>query len=354
MARSTPGTRTGRAVKLGLATALAAAAVPLSAGMAQAGGSTSSCPTTPDKCYTFTISAAPAQPKPGESATYTGRLTNLSRGGTGVQLGAVNITWSPSNAFSSVTAGSVSPTGSETYVAPNALQLRDLNLPPGATSTFTFQATSLQGQTVSFTSVAKQSNNFSGVGNDLTYSGGSVTIQISQFCSDGVTYNAYGCKGFLKTQGATITTGSTDSDGNPSVVTASLVVPPVTPAPNSPSVQLMAVRSYLGGGDTCPAVIPCAFSVQLMNKLDIEYDDAHAATLTINCGALCDPATVWFQTDEGSGITEELPPCTPLGPVPSPLTGSTACYDLSLTGGSITVHNVTHINDWRVAGLPEL
>ena len=39
MARPTPGTRLGRAVKLGLATTLAAAAVPLSAGMAQAGGS---------------------------------------------------------------------------------------------------------------------------------------------------------------------------------------------------------------------------------------------------------------------------------------------------------------------------
>jgi hypothetical protein len=353
MGRSTASTRLGRAVELGLVAALAAAAVPLSAATAQAGGSTSSCPTTPDKCYTFTLSASPS-PTPGQSSTYTGTLSNLSKGGTGVQLGAVNVSWSPSGAYSSVTAGGVSPLGSETYVAPNQLQLRDLNLPPGATATFTFQATSLQGQTVAFSSVAKQSNNFSGTGNDLTFAGTAPTVTISQFCSGNLAYNAYGCRGILKTQGGTVSTGSTDSDGNPSVVTASLAIPPVTPAPGSPAVQVMALRSYLGGGDTCPAVIPCAFTVQLMNRLDVEYDAAHPATLTISCGALCDPATVWFQTDERSSTTEPLPPCTPLGPVPSLLTGSTACYDLSPTGGSITVHNVTHLNDWKVAGLPEL
>jgi hypothetical protein len=352
MGRSTASSRLGRAVKLGLVAALGAAAVPLSAGAAQAGGSTSPCPTTPDKCYSFTISASPA-PTPGQSSTYTGKLSNLSKGGTGVQLGAVNVSWSPSNAYSSVTAGSVSPLGSETYVAPNQLQLRDLNLPPGATATFTFQATSLQGQTVTFTTVAKQSNNFSGTGNDLTYAGSSPTVTVSQFCSDNLVFNAYGCKGILKTQGGTVSTGSTDSDGNPSVVTASLAIPAVTPAPSSPAVQAMALRSYLGG-DTCPVIIECGFTVQLMNKLDVEYDGAHAATLTISCGALCDPGTVYFQIDEALGSTELLPACTPLGPVPSLISGSLACYDLSLTGGSITVRNVTHLNDWKVAGLPEL
>jgi hypothetical protein len=352
MGRSTPSSRLGRAVKLGLATALAAAAVPLSAGAAHAGGSTSPCPQTPDKCYAFTLSASPA-PKPGQSSTYTGKLSNLSRGGTGVQLGAVNVTWSPSDAFSSVTAGGVSPAGSETYVAPSTLQLRDLNLPPGSTATFTFQATSLQGQTVTFTSAAKQSNNFSGTGNDLTLAGSAPTVTISQFCSDGLTYNAYGCKGFLKTQGATISTGNTDSDGNPSVVTASLTVPPVTPAPGSPTTQVMALRSYLGGGDTCPAVVPCTFTVQLLNKLDVEYDGAHASTLTISCSSLCDASTLWFQTDEASGVTEPLPLCTPLGPVPSLLTGSTACYDLALSG-AVVVHNVTNVNDWKVAGIAEI
>ena len=354
MSRSTPSSRSGRAVTLAVATALAAAAVPLAAGAALAGPSTSPCPQTPDKCYTFTISASPAQPKPGQSATYTGKLTNLSKGGAGVQLGAANIMWSPSDAFSSVTPGSVSPAGSEAYVAPNTLQLRDMNLPPGATTTFTFQATSLQGQTVTFSSAAKQSNSFSGTGNDLTYTGRSVTIQVSQFCSDGVTYNAYGCKGFLKTKGATITTGSTDSDGNPSLVTASLVIPPVTPAPASPDTQIMALRSYFGGGDMCPAIVPCTFTVQLMNKLDIEYDGAHSSTLTVNCGVACPGTTLWFQTDEGSGTTEPVLVCSPLGPLPSPLTGSTVCYDVNLGGGSFTFHNITHLNDWKVAGLPEL
>lgn len=352
MARSTPSSRFVRVGKLGLATALAAAAVPLGAVAAHAGGSTSPCPATPDKCYTFTISASPA-PKPGQSSTYTGKLTNLSRGGTGVQLGAANITWSPSDAFSSVTARTVVPTGTQTYSAPNVLQLRNLNLPPGGTSTFTFDATSLQGQTVTFASFAKQANNFSGTGNELTFVGSSPSVTISQFCSDGVTYNAYGCKGFLKTQGATINTGGTDSNGDPSVVTASLAVPPVTPAAGSSPVQVMALRSYLGGGDTCAVVVSCTFTVQLMNKLDIEYDAAHTSTLTISCSGLCNAATLWFQTDEAKNITEPLPPCTPLGPVPSLLSGSTACYDLVLSG-AVVVRNITHDNDWKVAGIAEL
>lgn len=347
MARSTTGSRIRRAAKLGLATALVAAAVPLSAGAAAAGGSTSPCPTTPDKCYSFTISASPA-PTPGQVSTYTGKLTNLSKGGTGVQLGAANITWSPSDAFSSFTAGSVSPAGSETYAAPSTLQLRDLNLPPTKTATFTFQATALQGQTVTFTSAAKQSNNFSGTGNDLTYAGSAPTVTVSQFCSDGVTYDAYGCKGVLKTQGGTVSTGTTNSDGSPSTVTASLAIPPVTPAAGSPTVQVMALRSYLSG-ESCPVVVPCSFTVQLLNKLDVEYDSAHTATLTISCSPVCSALTVWYQQDEKANITELLPPCTLLGPVPSPLARSLACY-VSNPDGTVTVKYVSNVNDWKVMG----
>jgi hypothetical protein len=242
MRRSAPVSRLRRTVELGLAAALVAVGVPLSAGIAQAGGSSSPCPATPDKCYTFTIAASPA-PKPGQSSTYTGKLNNLSKGGTGVQLGAANIGWSPSNAFSSFAPGTVSPAGTETYVAPNALQLRDLNLAPGKTATFTFQATSLQGQTVTFSSAAKQSNNFSGTGNDLTFAGSAPTVTVSQFCSDGITYDAYGCQGIVKTQGGTVSTGTTDSNGNPSTVTGSQVIPPVTPAAGSHPEQVMALRS---------------------------------------------------------------------------------------------------------------
>jgi hypothetical protein len=351
MASSTSDSRLGRLLKLGVATAVsAAAALPLLAGAAQAGGSTSPCPSSPDKCYTFTISASPAQPKPNESATYTGKLTNLSKGGGGVQLGAANITWSPSDAFDTFAIGTVTPQGSEEYFAPNLLQLRNLNVPPGKTATFTFTASSLQGQTVTFSSTAKQSNNYSGTGNDLTFAGGSPNVQISQFCSDGVTYNAYGCKGIPKSQGGRVDTNSTDSDGNPSKVTASLTLPPVTPAAGSPAVQVMALRSFLGGEGSCPVIVPCSFGVQLLNKLDIEYDGAHPATLTIRCAPLCGATTIWYQTDEGAGITELLPLCLPvIGALPSPLTGSTACYT-SNPDGTFTVNNVTHVNDYRVAG----
>lgn len=349
MASTASASRFGRTLKLGVAAAVSAAAVlPLMAGAVQAAGSTSPCPTSPDKCYTFTMSASPA-PKPGQSSTYTGKLNNMSKGGTGIQLGAANISWSPSDAFSSFTPGTVQPNGSETFVAPNTLQLRDLNVPPGKTATFTFQATSLQGQTVAFTSAAKQSNNFSGTGNDLTLAGGGPSVTVSQFCSDGVAYNAYGCKGILKSQGGTFSTGTTDSSGNPSKVTGALTIPPVTPAAGSPLVQVMALRSYLGGGDSCPVIISCALTVQLLNKLDIEYDTAHSATLSIRCAPLCGALTVWYQTDEGLGITEPLPPCLPIiGVLPSLLTGSSACY--TSTSDGIVVTGVTHVNDWKVAG----
>jgi hypothetical protein len=341
------GSRLRRTVKLGLATALVATGVPLSAGLAQAAGSTSPCPTTPDKCYTFTISASPT-PRPGQSSTYTGKLNNLSKGGTGVQLGAANISWSPSDAFSSVTAGSVSPAGTETYVAPNQLQLRNLNLPPGKTATFTVQATSLQGESVTFSSVAKQSNQFYGTGNDLTYAGSVPSVEVSPFCSDGLVFDAYGCKGILKSQGGTVSTGSTDSNGQPSTVTASLTIPPVTPAPSSPTVQVMALRSYLAG-DSCPVVVSCSLTVQLLNRLDVEYDDAHSATLAIHCAPLCGPLTVWYQIDDAIGIPELLPLCLPLvEALPSPLSGSKACYTSTPDGISVT--GVTHVNDWRVAG----
>src|SRR6478672_11103881 len=98
------GARLRRTVELGLASLLVVAGVPLAAGIAHAGGSTSPCPTTPDKCYTLTLSASPA-PKPGQASTYTGTLANLSKGGGGVQLGAANVSWSPSDAFSSFTPG---------------------------------------------------------------------------------------------------------------------------------------------------------------------------------------------------------------------------------------------------------
>lgn len=344
----TTAVRRSRGLRLAVLAVLASGiAIPMSASAAKA----SPCADGNGKCYSLSISASPAQPQTGQSATYTGRVSNLSDGGAGHQLGAVNITWSPTGSFTSVTPGSVSPAGQES-VAGGAVRLRNLDLAPGASATFTFTATAAQAGTITFTSAAKQSNDFNGTGNDLTLAGGSPSVQVvapppPSPCAQQTSYNAYGCKGFLKTQGATISTGATDSAGAPSLVTAELTVPAVTPAVGSSATQVMAVRSYLGG-DTCPAVRSCTFSVQLLNKLDVEYDAAHGATLAITCGSLCSATTVWFQQEESTGTTEALPPCTPLGPVASPLTGSLACYDLNLSGGGITVHNVTHVNDWKV------
>lgn len=338
------------ALRLGVATAFAAAAlVPLTADPARAGGATSPCPSAPDKCYSFTMTTSPATVHLGELVTYTGKLSNLSKGGTGVQLGAANITWTPADSFYAFVTGTVSPQGTQAR-ADNVLQLRNLNLSPGKTSTFTFQARAIRGGTITFTSTAKQSNNYAGTGNDLVPAGDQPRVTISGSCSDDVTYDAYGCSGIVKTQGGTVSTGSVDSNGNPSQVTAVLVIPAVQPLPGSSPVQVMALRTYLDG-EGCPVQpFDCDFVVQLLNKLDGEYDGAHSATLTVTCGSLCGALTVLYQQDEGSGTTEPVPPCSPLPPVPSPLTGSTVCF-VNNGDGTITLFNITTVNDWKVAGI---
>ena len=350
-----------RGARLAVLAALAVTSAAPLAAQAAGGPSVGGCNVTPDKCYSFSMSVA-GSPGPGQDALYTGTLKNLSQGGTGVTLGSANITWSPSDAFYSVTPGtvSVSPAGSGTpteAVNGATLELRNLSAAPGATVTFTFHATALKQETVTWYSAAKQANNFAGVGNDQT--GGSTPVtSVSGSCSGSVAYNAYGCSGFPIAQGGKVCTGSVDDANQPSKVTSCITFPPV---PGATGFQVMALRTYLGG-DACPVdPVSCTYTTQLLNKLNAVYTGAYTATIDVSCGSLCSPTTAYFQQEESTGTTEPLLPCAvteavaPVtgGPLASPLTSSTACVTTS-SDGSWTVPHVSFLNDYKVMGMTVL
>jgi hypothetical protein len=335
---------------LGVAALTASFLVPIATATSQAEDPT--CPTNPEKCYSFTMAVSPASPGPGDLATYTGTLKNLSRGGAGVTLGSANITWSPADAFYDITLGGVTPQGTMTRSG-STLQLRNLGAAPGQTRQFTFSARAIRGGTVTYTSTAKQANNYSGVGNDLSLYGSSPSTATSSNCSGSIEYDAYGCRGIMKSQGGTVTTGGTASDGDPSLVPASITFAPVTPFVGSSPVQVMAIRTYLDG-EACPVdvatLLDCTFVLQLLNKIEPEYNHAGQVSATIYCGSLCDTlAVVLFQEDETTGTKEPVLPCgLPING--GLLSGSQVCY-VNNGDGTITVNNNTNINDWKVMGV---
>jgi hypothetical protein len=340
--------------------ALAATAVlPMAAQAAGGAAAAGGCDVTPDKCYSFSMSTA-GTPAVGDEAVYTGTLKNLSAGGAGITLGSANITWSPANAFYSVTAGSVSvsPAGSGTpteAVNGAKIELRNLGAAPGATVTFTFKAVALRAGTITWSSEAKQANNFLGLNNALTQVSADPTTSISGSCSGNIDYNAYGCSGFPIAQGGTVCTDALDSLGQPSKVTACITFPPV---PGATGYQVMALRSYLDGEDCL--IGDCAYVVQLLNKLNLVYAGEYSASLSIDCGDLCGSVKAFLQQEESTGTNEPLLPCAVVDapellgsePLASPLTGSTACF--TDNGDSVTVENISFLNDYKVMSIVEL
>jgi len=352
-------TLTARGLRLAVTAALGAMALAPAVQAAGPNAAASPCPSTPEKCYSFSMSVA-GTPGPGDEATYTGTLKNLSSGGAGVTLGSANITWSPASAFYSVEAGSVSvsPAGNSTpgmTASTSGIELRNLSAAPDATVTFTFRAVALRQATISWSSEAKQANNFLGVGNDLAQAGNTnVVTSISGSCSGNLAYNAYGCEGFPIAAGGTVCTGDTDSDGQPARVTACITFPPV---PGASGIQVLALRSYLDG-EPCPVdAVDCNYVVQLLNKLNGVYTGEYSASMAIDCGDLCSPVPAFLQQEESTGTTEPLLPCVLVnapealgsGPLSSPLTGSTACF--TDNGDSVRVDNITYLNDYKVMSI---
>jgi hypothetical protein len=332
----------GRRTRWLVAAAIAATAVvPWVAQAAQ----NSVCGVNPDKCYSFTMSVDPQAPQPGQEAVYTGTLTNLSRGGSGVQIGSARVTWSPADAFSSVTAGTVSPRGGMEVVG-RSIELHDLGVAPGSSASFTFTAVALRPVTVTFRSTAKQANRYAGAGNDLFQTGPDPSTTVTGSCGGAPVSESYGCGAVKISDGGTVCTGGTRSAGGPSAVRSCLTLPPV---PGAAGWQQVVLANFLGG-DACPVEpLECSYVSQLLSKLALAYDSAHGATLGITCGTACPAIPLYFQVDERRNIKEPLLPCLPVGPLPSPLTGSLACYTDN-GDGTVDVLHVTSVNDYKVMG----
>lgn len=339
---------TGRRLRLALLAGVLAVGVAPIVSSAAPKAEGSSCPSGP-KCYSLSIAADPAAPKTAESATYTGTITNLSEGGAGQRLGSANITL-PSS-FYDVAAGSVSPAGTIGYAAPT-VTLRDLGLAPGEAATFTFTARAAESGSASFGSQAKQANDFNGSGNDLTYVGdGLPVVVVASACVVVPEFNSCGESVIEKSAGGSTSTRGLDSDGNPSVVDATLTYAPIDVPAGSRFLSQLHTEV---GGAQCPVALSqeCDFVVTVDTKFPGDYTiDRNAITLDVACGDLCADSTprLWFQLDELTGTQELLPPCTPASTaVASPLSGSYACID------GFTVRNITFVNDWKVMSIAVL
>jgi hypothetical protein len=307
------------------------------------------CPTSPDKCYSLTITTSPVGPAVGQSTTFTGTLKNLSRKGTGVSLGSANVTWSPADALYDVAAGGASPAGTES-ISGNTVALRNLAIQPGKSGTFTFTAKPIRAGNISWSSVAKQSNDFNGTGNNFLLIAATAPTAVSGSCNGDVTYNSYGCAAYLKSAGTVISGSGLDSSGNPTVLPFTVTIRPMTPDAGSSPFHVAAYRTY-AAGDQCPleqGVVPCTFTMQQMFPNAQEARSAGLISWQLTCGSLCGAGTLLFQREESTGVTEPILPCV-LTLVPSPLTGSRTCGEI--TNGVLNLENITNVNDYKVMGV---
>jgi hypothetical protein len=332
---------------LGVVAITASFLVPVTAQSVQAADP--SCPVNPDKCYQLTMATSPANPGANQVITITGTLKNLSTKGTGVSIGSANVTYNPADALYDVSNGTLSGSPGTITRNANTFELRNLSIAPGRSASFSFTAKSYQGGTITWSSAVKQANNFAGTGNEFTAYAPTQSTNVSGSCNGTVTYNSYGCKGFLKSLGTHIETGALDSNGLPAVVRAALDVKPI----NAPGVQVMGLRTYLQG-DMCPVdgvgPLPCDWTTQTLNTWAPEYTASGIITMTVRCGSLCDGGlpVLLFQQDEALGITEPILPCA-LTLLPSLLSGSKVCGEV--VNGVATLQNITNDVDYKVMGI---
>jgi hypothetical protein len=145
-----------------------------------------------ETCAPSTTSAAnqpAAVPVGAVGASMTATFTNENKLGSGINVGSVNLTapsgFSVTNAsVNGVSLGSCTPSTPSTTscIAANTIELRSLGVPPGGTVTASMSVTApASGCTVAspcvWTSVAKQSNDFSGQpGNGLNVDANTSTL----------------------------------------------------------------------------------------------------------------------------------------------------------------------------------
>ena len=255
------------------------------------------CSSAAGKCYTVTV--APASFASGASVPFTVTITNESPSQT---LGSVNLT--PPAVYSITSVDAPTPNGSAT-LASGTIQLRNVNLATnGGTETLTLTADTVAGA-YSWTSAAKQSNDFNGLGNDfvLDASNSSLTTTGSGTGNNcGPNYVSCGTNFINFHVASKVSTGNAANATNWLVGTASF---PATPATGG---QRYSMKAPKNPGNFCPSqagslgqLTQCTFEMD-MDPIPAPYDSAHSVTLLLECDiTVCTPAAIG-QGSTGTGL----------------------------------------------------
>jgi hypothetical protein len=332
--------RIGRSVASVVTASLAGAAMVPAVLIAGAGGAQAAiCPSPPLKCYKVDLS--PASFVAGSTQQLTAKLTNESGGQS---LGSSNLT-APAG-YTVTNIGT--PSRGTATLSGNTVQLRGLSLPVGQNVTvpFTVQAPAAAGSST-WTSTAKQSNDYNGTGNDFVLDPKSgLTTTTTSGTAGCPSYDVSCGTNFIRYDRAS--TVSTGSSVNSTVWAIARIDFPATSVSGG---QLYSLEASLNPG-MCPvdgSPIQCAFEIGAQD-IPAPYDAAHAATLTVTCdsshcnSALLDQWLVFKQT-AGGGLEAVLPCLIDLGSL---------CYRASTNGDGDAVVEIDNIKagDPKFLGVP--
>jgi hypothetical protein len=332
--------RMGRSASaLVAATVAGAALVPAVLIGTATGAEAALCPSPPIKCYKVDLS--PAAFVAGSTQQITANLKNESGGQS---LGSSNLT---APAGYTVTSVGTPSTGTVTQSG-NQIQFRNLNLPVGQTVsvTFTVQSPASSGSST-WTSTAKQSNDYKGTGNDFV-------LDPLSGLSTTTTSGAAGCPAADVSCGTNFIRydrASSVSTGSAVNATVWNVARMDFPATSVSGGQLYTLEAALTPG-ACPvdgSPVQCAFEIRAQD-IPAPYDADHAATLTITCASShCSTASdqwlIFKQTAAGELVA--ILPCAlnVLGDL---------CYTASRNGDGDAVIEIDNIKagDPKFLGIP--
>jgi hypothetical protein len=188
----------------------------------------------------YAVVIAPAGVAAGSTATFTATLTNET---STQQVGSANLTL-PSG-FIPLSVGAP-PVGSATLVG-STVQLRDLSLPPGAsTSVSVSTRVPCSPVTSTWSVIAKQANDFAGdPGNDLTLDAthSSLTTTLTGRCHLGIEFASQPADSQIATA---ITTATFDPTGTP--ITVRVLDGNGDPISSSTVAVTLSIGTNPGGG----------------------------------------------------------------------------------------------------------
>lgn len=339
--------RMGRSASaLVAATVAGAALVPAVLLSTATGAEAAICPSPPIKCYKVDLS--PSSFVAGSTLQITTKLKNESGGQS---LGSSNL-----DAPAGYTVTSVgTPSVGTAALSGNQVQLRNLNLPVGQTLTLsiTVQSPATTGS-ATWSSTAKQSNDYKGTGNDFVLDPLSGLTTTTTSGSSGGGGGTAGCpasdvscgSNFIRYDRASSVSTGTGVNAN-----VWLVARMDFPATGVTGGQLYSMEAPLQPESICPvdgSPAPCNFQVNI-DTVPGPYDAAHPATLTILCDSShCSSSTgvlLLVKQDENNNSTPILP--CPLNVLGDP------CYTSTVNSDGDTVITVSNITagDPKIAGI---